>query len=177
MAVRRVVTGRTGDGTSRFVGDGPPPHTLRPDNQAGIEIVYVWSTDDVPTAPNQGMETTAQDQAFFPPAQGSRFLVITYPPGFGAADPLSSVHTDFDAMAAAATFENLLMHATTTIDYAVVLAGELTLLLDSDEQVVLRAGDVVVQNGTAHGWRNGSSETAVAAFVILGAQPSNGDTA
>ena len=69
------------------------------------------------------------------------------------------------------SFDQLLMHATTTIDYGIVLQGELTLVLDSGEEVTLRPMDTVVQNGTVHGWRNSSNETAIVAFVVIGADP------
>jgi quercetin dioxygenase-like cupin family protein len=83
---------------------------------------------------------------------------MTYPPGFGASDP----------EAEASRFARLLMHRTATIDYGVILAGELTLVLGDGSESTLRAGDVIVQNGVVHGWRNTTSTTAVAVFVLVG---------
>ena len=68
------------------------------------------------------------------------------------------------------------MHATETIDYAVVLKGEMTLILDSGEEVTVGPYDTVIQNGTIHGWRNASDEPATVAFVILGAHAMRGSS-
>ncbi|HVV30353.1 MAG TPA: cupin domain-containing protein, partial [Mycobacteriales bacterium] len=152
-----------------FVSDGPPPHVLS--DMPGVEITYVWATDEVVAMPQTGVESTRADQDFFPPPGGVRFLHITYPPGFGLDDPPEGVKTDFDDMAAHAEVGQLLVHATETVDYGVVLAGELCLVLPSGDEVALRAGDLVVQNGVVHGWRNRSDETATVVFVIVGARP------
>jgi hypothetical protein len=158
MGLRRVVAGLGADGKSRFVSDGLPPCVLPIDDMPGMEVVYVWATEGTATVPNNGHDNTRLDQEFFPHPDGSRFVVITYPPGFGAG-PAGTTGLD-----------QLLMHATATIDYAVVLEGEMTLILDSGEEVVLRPFDTVIQNGTVHGWRNGSDKPTVLAFVMLGAR-------
>jgi hypothetical protein len=162
MGLRRVVAGLAADGKSRFVSDGLPPCVMPIDNMPGMEVVYVWATEGTSTVPNNGHDRTRPDQEFFPGPDGSRFVVITYPPGFGAGP----AGTD----AATTGLDELLMHATATIDYAVALEGEMTLILDSGEEVVLRPFDTVIQNGTIHGWRNGSDQPAVLAFFMLGAQ-------
>lgn len=158
MGLRRVVAGLGADGKSRFVSDGLPPCVLPIDTMPGMEVVYVWATEGAPTVPNQGHDKTRLDQEFFPGPDGSRFVVITYPPGFGTG-PAGTTGLD-----------QLLMHATSTIDYAVVLDGEMTLILDSGEEAVLRPFDTVIQNGTVHGWRNSSDKPTVLAFFMLGAR-------
>jgi mannose-6-phosphate isomerase-like protein (cupin superfamily) len=62
------------------------------------------------------------------------------------------------------------MHTTHTVDYGVVISGEMHLELDDGKQVHLRPGDCVVQNGTRHAWRNLSGREAVMAFVAVGAK-------
>ncbi len=62
------------------------------------------------------------------------------------------------------------MHRTDTVDYIVVLSGEVSLELDDGQTVQLRAGDCVVQNGTRHAWRNTSSEPCVLAYALVGAR-------
>jgi hypothetical protein len=138
------------------------------DDLPGMEVVYVWATEGAPTVPNPGEDKTRLDQEFFPGQYGSRFVVITYPPGFGAGPP--GTDTDTTEISGTASLDQLLMHATVTVDYAVVLEGEMTLILDSGEEVVLQRLDTVVQNGTVHGWRNASDQTAVVAFFMLGAE-------
>jgi hypothetical protein len=167
MGLRRVVAGVGSDGKGHFVSDGLPPCVMAIDHLPGMEVVYVWATEGTPTVPNTGNDGTRLDQDFFPGQNGSRFVVITYPPGFGAGPP--GTDTDATDVSGTASLDQLLMHATATVDYAVVLQGEMTLILDSGEEVVLRPFDTVVQNGTVHGWRNGSNQTTVLAFFMLGA--------
>ena len=80
--------------------------------------------------------------------------------GFGAGDADADI----------SRLSRLLMHRTKTIDYGVLLAGELTLVLEDGSETILRAGDVIVQNGVVHGWRNTASTNAVALFVMVGCQ-------
>ena len=82
-----------------------------------------------------------------PPPHGSRFAVIDFPPGNRAV-----------------------MHRTETIDYVVVIAGEIDMDMD-DSTVHLKAGDVMVQRGTNHAWANRGTERARLAFVLLDASP------
>jgi hypothetical protein len=138
------------------------------DDLPGMEVVYVWATEGTPTVPNTGNDRTRLDQEFFPGQGGSRFVVITYPPGFGTGPSGTDAATT--GIASTASLDQLLMHATETVDYAVVLEGEMTLILDAGEKVVLRPHDTVVQNGTVHGWRNASDKPAALAFFMLGAR-------
>ena len=170
MAVRRVVTGVSEDGQSRIVSDAAPPHVLASEGPFAAEVVYVWATDAVPPAPNAGADPTRLDQEFVPGPGGSRLMIITYPPGFGAEPPDPGAGSDMATMEPVVSFERVIMHGTTTVDYGLVLAGEMTMLLDSGEEVVLHPMDVVVQNGAVHGWRNASDAPTVVAFVMLGAQ-------
>jgi hypothetical protein len=162
MSLRRVVAGLGADGKSRFISDGPPPCVLPVDDMPGMEVVSVWATEETSTVPTNGSDQTRLDQEFFPGPDGSRFVVITYPPGFGTGP----AGTD----SATTGLDQLMMHSTATIDYAVVLEGEMTLILDSGEEAVLRPFDAVIQNGTVHGWRNASDKTTVLAFFMLGAR-------
>ncbi|RBM21984.1 cupin domain-containing protein [Prauserella sp. PE36] len=159
MATRRVVTGLGHDGTARVVSDGPAPHVLTDERAPGYETVQLWATDDVPAVPCDGTDPTGPGQAFFPRPRGSRFFVSVFPAGMGTAPPDGS-----------ASPERIHSHVTRTVDYGIVLHGELTLVLDSGDEVTLRAGDTVVQNGTMHGWRNSSGAPATIAFVVLGAE-------
>ena len=63
------------------------------------------------------------------------------------------------------------MHRTDTIDYIVVMSGEIDMELESGEEVHLKAGDVMVQRGTVHNWINRGTETCIMAVVLVGAQP------
>ena len=139
---RRVVTGHDADGTSVFLSDGPPPVTRTAAD--GAVFHELWSTDatPAPVAPDEP-EPTERDLTVPPGPNGTKIRINEIPPG--AASP---------------------MHRTETIDYGVVLSGEIVLVLD-DSETVLRAGDVVVQRGTDHRWENRSAEVTRVAFILI----------
>jgi mannose-6-phosphate isomerase-like protein (cupin superfamily) len=174
MDARRVVTGHDDAGKAVFVSDetvAPVTLALLP----GSEFHQLWGYDSVPTFPDDGSRPAGE--RYFPPLGGSRFAFFTVPPDGGAGAP-----ADLDVAAAFEEFAQKLpgmteyleadepgMHTTATIDYGVVLSGEVTLELDDGAKVVLRTGDTYVQNGTRHRWSNSGKVPAVLAVVLLGA--------
>jgi len=165
MLIRRVVTGTLPDGTAAFVRDGPPPHVVGSTAPASVETALLWASDGPILLPSDGGETTRLDRPFFPDVGGTRFLVMHYQPGFGMDEPAPADEPLTEAPSA-----RLYLHETTTVDYAIVISGEIRAVLPSGEERALSAGDVLVQNGVSHAWRNRSAEVAVVAFVIVGAQ-------
>ncbi|HZE38766.1 MAG TPA: cupin domain-containing protein [Stackebrandtia sp.] len=173
MKIRRVVTGHDSRGRARVVDDRdvePITSELMP----GCAAFRLWGRDERPTFPDDGSPRPAE--AHFPPRNGSRFMINTIPPGDIVPPP------DLDVAAAAAELERRMpgamaamergtpgMHTTDSLDYVMVVSGEITLDLDGGERAVLRAGDVVVQNGTRHAWRNHGSETCVIVGIAIGA--------
>src|SRR5262249_54282207 len=151
MKVRRVVTGHDGNGKAVFASDervDPLTLALIP----GAEFHRLWGADRAPSFPDDGGPTA--QPSYFPPVGGYRFALFTAPPG-----PVSAP-ADLDRQAALAEMEVKLpgllaclepdnpgMHTTDTIDFEVVLSGEVILELDDGVEKVLRAGDTVVQNG------------------------------
>jgi len=172
--VRRVVTGHDAAGRSVFVSDGDVEPIVA-DLFAGWAFHTLWGTDAVPAFPDDGRQPAWS--AYFPPVGGMRFSFSTVPPE-GTAPPAG-----LDVDAAEAEAERLLpgllgvlepddpgMHTTDTLDVEVILRGELILELDDGAEARLRAGDVVVQNGTRHRWRNPGSEPALMAVFMVGAR-------
>jgi mannose-6-phosphate isomerase-like protein (cupin superfamily) len=173
VGIRRVVTGHDSQGRSRVVDDGhvePITSELMP----GYAAYRLWGRDERPTFPDDGSPHRAD--AYFPPRDGSRFMVNSIPPGEPVPPP------DLDEAAALNELERLMpgamaamepdapgMHTTDSIDYVVIVSGEVTLELDDGEQTVLRAGDVVIQNGTRHAWRNHGTESCTIVGVAIGA--------
>jgi quercetin dioxygenase-like cupin family protein len=173
MNIRRVVTGHDSAGRARVVCDDAV-EPITSDLMPGCAAYRLWGRDERPTFPDDGAPRPAG--AHFPPRDGSRFMVNTIPPGEPAApadlDPAAAVEALErqmpGAMAAMEPGGNG-MHTTDSLDYVMVVAGEVTLELDDDERTVLRAGDVVVQNGTRHAWRNHGTEPCVIVGVAIGA--------
>ncbi|MDG2002062.1 MAG: cupin domain-containing protein [Novosphingobium sp.] len=142
---RRVVTGLNEQGKSCIIFDGVVP------DPGGSGVGMIWRTDAIP-ADNAG-NAEAADRPFdfeVMHSGGSAFLVVEYPPGMGQDGPM--------------------WHATDTIDYIVVLAGEVVLAVESDE-VTLCAGDFFVDRGVVHAWRNDGDAPARIAVVNLPAEP------
>ena len=169
MKLRRVVSGVDERGRATFAQDGPVPNVLTTESMPGVEMALVWSTDDLDQLPHSGAESTSLAQEFFPAPGGTRVMRIVYPPGFGAsAADDGTAYTDTAEMLEAAQSGRLLMHQTDTIDYGIVLAGEICVALDSGEETTLEAGDMIVQNGVPHGWANRSDADVEILFVIVG---------
>jgi hypothetical protein len=170
---RRVVTGHR-DGKSVVISDQRrEPYKFK--TVAGFEHTYMWSTNGTLESDPDKVEQELPKSAL-PSADGSLLHIVTFPPGRTAAstsDP-SQVAQEFLARlpGLADTFERdgSQMHVTQTLDYAILLDGDLWLELDDGETVHLSAGDIVVQQATRHGWRNKTERPATIAFVMLGAQ-------
>jgi hypothetical protein len=172
--IRRIVTGNDPDGRSRIVEDGPSPAIRRVAERPGYSVTNVWRTHGA-AAGTDAPDDIADHRGVLPPRNGTVIRVIDFPPE--PADP-----KEFERMIAA-TFRSLYpdathqpdgakhfgMHKTATIDYAVVLAGEVTAMMDQGE-TVMRAGDILIQRGTNHAWANRSGRPARIMFILIDAQ-------
>jgi mannose-6-phosphate isomerase-like protein (cupin superfamily) len=176
MGVRRVVTGQMVDGRSVFVSDqrvDPITVSALP----GAEFYRLWGSDDLVRLPTDGTAPTAP--TYFPPVTGFRFLVVTIgpdrvtmPEDFDVRAAVVELQTKLPGIVEAMELDNPGMHTTNSVDFGVVLSGEVWLELDAGAEVRLRAGDCVIQNGTRHAWRNKSSVPCVLAFAGVGADRS-----
>ena len=167
MTTRRVVTAIDEHGKSYFKHDGPTPGRV----ELGLFIDdEIWIDD--PARPDPAGDhdpATAEVFKLEPPAGGSSIRIFTFLPDTGETlDPevLVAGATRFDTGDAMET-DNPGMHTTATIDYGIVLSGNVSLELDAGE-VDLGPGDVVVQRATRHAWRNRSGQPCVVAFVLIG---------
>ena len=171
VSIRRVVTGHDEAGRAVFADDRlvePVTLSLRP----GVEYHRLWGGNDAPSFPDDGSPRPADP--FFPPLGGYRFLIFTLPPGTRRATPPDDVEAAVAEMderlpGARSHFEPDApgMHTTASVDFEVVLEGEVWLELDDDAAVLLRPGDTVVQNGTRHAWRNrGDAPARLVAFLV-----------
>lgn len=168
--MRRVVTGHDANGRSIIVSDGEPPF-IADTGDGEPKVGMMWATDTIPVVPHDGTDpTTALTMTtVFPGPGGTRVMMVRHPPGAGTrhgASQDSGTDVDFDETG---------MHATDTVDYAIVVSGTICMELDDGAEVTLSAGDVLVQNGTRHGWRNRSEAEAIVAVVIVGADIVGGE--
>ncbi len=171
--IRRVVTGHDARGRSIFVSDGPSPHVLTIPGRPDFALTNLWVTDGAP-ASNAGSADAADGPVVLePPRNGAIFRVVEFPPdrapgGFDrkAAFAAMGAHHAMDPDAS----RHPGMHKTDTVDFAIVLSGEIWALMDEGE-TLLRAGDTLVQRGTNHAWSNRSDQPCLVAFILVSAAP------
>ena len=171
--VRRVVTGHDSDGKAVVLSDGAAPFVHTSELRPGYASTDVWRTYDTPAriAPLEA-EPTLGPRRQLPTQRGTVIRINTLVPDATQKFDASNVKELFAGMgnAAASTFEknarHPMMHRTETVDYAIVLEGEITMLLD-DSEVVLGPGDVLVQRGTNHAWSNRGTTPAKIAFILI----------
>jgi mannose-6-phosphate isomerase-like protein (cupin superfamily) len=177
MTFRRVVTAKNAAGKSVVVSDGASPREMALKHTPGFISAPIWTTSDVPSLPHDGKDPMASNGTLLQPAGGSTFIIVTFPPDAVMMSPnfrpeLAGPEHAMAAPGIAETFEmeHPGMHTTPTVDFGVVLSGEVVLELDDGVTVKLAAGDTFVQHGARHAWRNPHNSPATIAVVLAGAK-------
>ena len=163
--VRRIVTVDDEEGKSVAISDGPAPDVRTDPARPGYSSTRIWVTDRTPARIGV-RETPATPHTLEPPPRGSVCRVVTFPPDDSYKATASDVQAFFAAMGsphASVRGPHPYMQKTRTLDFCLVLDGEITLVLDAGE-VELKAGDTVVQRGTSHAWSNRSGRPCTIAF-------------
>jgi quercetin dioxygenase-like cupin family protein len=145
--VRRVVTGHDTEHRAKVIAKNGNMASRA--GRSG-SMTQLWSTSSTPATIAIGEDIpdpATESSSAIPPVSGSRFVIMDYPPG--------NIGT---------------MHRTETLDYVVVLSGEIDMVMD-DSTIKLRAGDTLVQRGTNHAWHNRGIENARLAVVLVSAEP------
>jgi quercetin dioxygenase-like cupin family protein len=145
LKIRRVVTGHTDDGRATVKVDELASNVIS--NRPGASSCVVWSTKGFPVD-NDGFDDPTSGSFKTTVEGGTVFRIVHYAPGVTPRN-----------------------HRTDSIDYAVVISGEIEMELDDKVVVKLKAGDVLVQRGTIHNWVNRGSEPCTIAFVLVSAKP------
>lgn len=178
VAIRRVVTGHDAEGRAVILEDGPVPRVQRIGGDHGPLFHEVWNTRATPAPIDRDSGEPAEEGIqLAPPKGGTRIRVLDIPPDDATFESLTpeQIQAHFAAVGAAeapgveqdgGARRHAFMHRTETIDYGIVLEGELTLIMDVGETVV-RPGDIVIQRGTNHGWANRSNRNCRIAFVLI----------
>ncbi|MEQ6437959.1 cupin domain-containing protein [Comamonas sp. w2-DMI] len=178
MSYRRIVTGHDASGQSVFLSDATAARTTAFQHVPGFVTSLLWETQPDATIPaSSGDDPAVAASSWVPGPNGTNLMFITFPPDSVMMSP------GFDPMAAGGEYmqvlpglaekfemENPGMHTTDTIDYGVLLDGEIHLELDNGAVKQLGRHDTVIQNGTRHAWRNTSDKPATMLFVLVGAR-------
>jgi mannose-6-phosphate isomerase-like protein (cupin superfamily) len=141
----------------------------------GLVSTLLWVTRETPADISVPIDRADCEIGVAPPPGGSILRIVDFPPlGEGRAQlDNAAILEEMGLVPVDASARSPFMHRTKSIDYAIVLSGEIDMLLD-DSEVHLRAGDVLVQQGTSHAWENRSGETCRIAFVLIDAAPPSG---
>ena len=170
--VRRIVTGHTTQGNAVIAMDGAPPNIIPFAAVPGTVFYEIWNTNASPVPIDNGDDPTNRPLQLHPTPHGSIIRIVDIPP-----DAIQNSVSDEDIAAgfaqmgaAGATTQkgdspHKLMHRTETIDYGILVAGELWLVMDEGE-TKLNVGDIVIQRGTNHAWSNRTNEIARMVFIL-----------
>ena len=171
--IRRVVTGHDEDGKAIVIMDGEASN-VRVREASGILSALFWVTDSTPADISGVADEADREIGVAPPEMGSIFRIVEFPPEKDIDGTLDNKEMmkemGLDSIAGAGEKpRHPGMHRTESIDYAVIVTGEIDMLLD-DSEVHLKAGDFVVQRGTNHAWVNRGEEPCRIAFILIGAK-------
>ena len=171
-AIRRVVTGHDDNGKAIVERDEMAPN-VRVREGTGFVSTLVWVTDETPANPSLGIDRADRTIGTAPPPNGTILRVVDFPPvtkeaeAVDQAQVLRAMGLDHGAPEGGKA-RHPFMHRTKSVDYAIILSGEIDMLLD-DSEVHLRAGDFLIQQSTNHAWVNRSSNFCRIAFVLIDA--------
>lgn len=168
--VRRIICADE-NGKSKALSDGPVPDVITDPSRPGFAMTRVWVTDRTPPQIKGAQQALRLPHTLEPPPGGSICRIVTFPPDdtYRGKVGAKEVQAYFAAAGSpgASTYSakapHPFMQKTRTLDLCLVLEGEITLVLDTEE-VHLKAGDTVVQRGTNHAWSNRSNKLCVVAF-------------
>ena len=171
--VRRVLTGHDADGRSTFIADGEAPNVKEMASMPGLALTDLWETGAAPASNAGDKDAAARAVRLEPPKNGTILRIVEFPPdtawrgsvdGNAAFKSIGAGHVQDRGSA------DPMMHKTSTVDYIIVLKGEIHAVMDTGERL-LRAGDILVQRGTNHSWSVRGNEPCIIAAVLVSAKP------
>ena len=179
---RRIVTGHNAEGKAIILSDALPGRTYMIGGPNGAKFHEVWNTRQSPALIDSISEEPEETGLVLaPPKGGTRIRIIDFPSEGNDIRNLTKEEANKhfksmggeEASKAGQGAPHPLMHRTATIDYGIVLEGEMTLIVDHGE-VTIKAGDIIIQRGTNHAWANRSGQSCRMAFILIDGQFTNG---
>ena len=163
--MRRVVIGHR-NGKSAILEDA----NISGQGVFGSEFIGVWETEETPTIPLEERDQFKQPVYHFPKPGGTYFGLVSLPPDEVINKKAKEENVDPGEHWRKQFGDEPGMHTTDTVDYDIVLSGEIWLEVDDGVEVHLKTGDCLIQNGTRHAWRNKSQENCIIAYTLVGAK-------
>ncbi len=173
QSIRRVVTGLDAHGRSSVIFDGPAGAVQEMASMPGVALTDLWETHATPADNRGAQDAAARPVRLEPPTSGSIFRIVEFPPDSmwrGTADSGSAFGSIGASHAPEEGSTDPMRHKTATIDYIVVVSGEIYAILDNEE-TLLKAGDTLVQRGTVHSWSVRGDQPCIVAAILIAAAP------
>jgi len=171
--VRRVLTGHDAEGKSIILSDGLAPNVKEMASMPGLALTDLWETKGAPAHNDGAADNAARPVRLEPPRNGTILRLVEFPPDSRWRDR-ADARAAFDSIGAGHAPDRRsadpMMHKTATVDYIIVLKGEIYAIMDKGE-TLLKAGDILVQRGTNHSWSVRSSEPCLIAAILVSAAP------
>jgi quercetin dioxygenase-like cupin family protein len=176
--VRRVLTGHDAQGRSTFIADGEAPNVKEMASMPGLALTDLWETGAAPAKNDGAGDAAARPVRLEPPRNGTILRIVEFPPDSawrGGADGKAAFKSIGAGHAQDGSSADPMMHRTSTVDYIIVLKGEIYAIMENGEKL-LRAGDILVQRGTNHSWSVRGNEPCIVAAVLVSAKPTKGSS-
>jgi hypothetical protein len=171
-----VLTGHDSDGKSIIMSDGYATNVLEMTSMPGLALTDLWETKGAPASNDGSADAAARKVHLEPPANGTILRIVEFPPDSAwrdTADAKKAFNSIGAGHAADKHSADPMMHKTATVDYIIILKGEIWAIMEKGE-VLLKPGDILVQRGTNHSWSVRTNEPCVLAAVLVSAKPIGG---
>jgi len=172
---RRILTGHDAQGRSIFLEDGPAPNLIQPEHSPNVGMFNLWRVMSVPASNAGDADAVPADAkvTLSPPQGGLTFRIMEFPPdaerNYAAQHEVFKAYGNPEAISHGEQ-RHPGFHKTDSVDFAIVLEGEIWALMDVGE-TLMRQGDVLIQRGTNHAWSNRTTKAARVAFILVSAEP------
>lgn len=171
--IRRLVTGLNDEGRSVFIYEGDATAVKEMESMPGLALTDLWVTGGAPADNTGTVDAADRPVVLEPPQNGTIFRVVEFPPDSAWRDSADAKEA-FDSIGAGHATQDEsddpMMHKTSTVDYLIVLKGEIWAILDEGERC-LKQGDVMIQRGTVHSWSVRTDEPCLLAAILVSADP------
>jgi len=171
--VRRVLTGHDSEGSSTIISDGLAPNIKEMASMPGLALTDLWETTGAPANNDGHADAATRPVRLEPPKNGTILRIVEFPPDSQWRNR-ADAREAFDSIGAGHAPDKKsadpMMHRTSTVDYIIVLKGEIHAVMDTGE-TLLRAGDILVQRGTNHSWSVRGNEPCIVAAILVNAKP------
>jgi len=171
--MRRVVTGHDKKGRSVFLQDGLAKNIKEMASMPGLALTDLWETGDAP-ASNEGKEDAAKRPVRLEPPKGGTIVrIVEFPPDSAWRDK-ADANAAFNSIGAGHAKDkhnaDPMMHKTSTVDYIIVLKGQIYAIMEKGE-TLLKEGDILIQRGTNHSWSVRGKKPCIVAAILVSAKP------